>query len=152
VGRRTRARECAVQMLYQWDIGGAGMDEVASSFWLVRSTVAETREMAERLARGAQQRVGEIDVAIAEAVTHWRIERLSAVDKSILRIATYELMCERQTPAAVVLNEAVDMARRFGEADSPLFVNGVLDAICRALRTSEWNARRGARGVDKHDV
>jgi len=136
-------------MLYQWEISAAEMDDVAASFWLVRSTVEETRDMAERLARGAVRQVSEIDAAIAAAVKHWRMERLSVVDKCILRIGTYELMCERQTPAAVVLDEAVDMAKRFGEADSSLFVNGVLDAICRELRGPEWSARQEARGVDK---
>jgi N utilization substance protein B len=134
MGRRTRARECAVQMMYQWDIGRAPMDEIAASFWQVRSTVDETKSMAERLVRGAERRLAEIDAAIAEAATHWRIERLAVVDKSILRIATYELMAEAQTPAAVVIDEAIDMAKRFGDANSPPFVNGVLDAIGRAVR------------------
>jgi N utilization substance protein B len=139
-------------MLYQWEITGAAIGEVAESFWQVRSTVEDTRQMTERLARGAEQHVRQIDAAIAAATTHWRIERLPTVDKCILRIATYELMCERQTPAAVVLDEAVDMAKRFGEADSPAFVNGVLDAICRELRGPEWNARQAERRTDKHDA
>ena len=151
MGRRTKARECAVQMLYQKEITGAAMDEVAASFWEVRSTVTETREMAERLARGAQRQVLEVDAAIVAAVKHWRIERLSVVDKSVLRIGTYELMYERHTPAAVVLDEAVDIAKRFGEADSPAFVNGVLDAICREVRGSELSSRRDAKGVADHD-
>ena len=141
MGRRTRARECAVQMMYQWEVGRAPMDEIAASFWQVRSTVNETKSMAERLVRGAERRLAEIDAAIGEATIHWRIERLAVVDKSILRIATYELMAEAQTPAAVVINEAIDMAKRFGDADSPPFVNGVLDAISRAVR--------GAAGVGR---
>jgi N utilization substance protein B len=134
MGRRTRARECAVQMLYQWDLTQEPMEGVIESFWRVRSTVEETRRLAERLARGTRERIEEIDAAIAAALTHWRMDRLAAVDKCILRVATYELMAERETPAAVVLDEAIDMARRFGEADSPPFVNGVLDAVRRAVR------------------
>jgi N utilization substance protein B len=134
MGRRTRARECAVQMLYQWDLTQEPMEGVIESFWRVRSTVEETRRLAERLARGARERIEEIDAAIAAALTHWRMDRLAAVDKCILRVATYELLAERETPAAVVLDEAIDMARRFGEADSPPFVNGVLDAVRRAVR------------------
>jgi transcription antitermination protein NusB len=151
VGRRTKARECAFQMLYQWEITRVPMDEVVSSFSEVRSTVDETRQMAERLARGAQRQVDEIDAAIAKAVTHWRIDRLAVVDKSILRIATYELMSERQTPAAVVLDEAVDVAKRFGEADSAAFVNGVLDGVCRAVRGPEALAARETKGVARHE-
>lgn len=137
MGRRTRARECAVQMLYQWDLTQEPMEQVIESFWRVRSTVEETRRLAERLARGAHERVEEIDAVIAATLTRWRIERLAAVDKCILRVAAYELLAEPETPAAVILDEAVDIARRFGEADSPPFVNGVLDAVRRTVRGPE---------------
>jgi N utilization substance protein B len=123
-----------MQMLYQWDVAREPIAGVMESFWRVRSTVEETRRMAERLARGASERIEEIDAAIAQVLIHWRLERVAAVDKNILRIAAYELLAERGTPAAVVLNEAVEMARRFGEADSPPFVNGVLDALRRQVR------------------
>jgi N utilization substance protein B len=121
-------------MLYQWDITRDPMDRVIESFWRVRSTTDETRAMAERLARGAHGQVARIDDAIATASTHWRLERIAAVDRNILRIAAYELMLEPATPSSVILDEAVEMAKRFGEADSPPFVNGVLDAIMRAVR------------------
>jgi N utilization substance protein B len=134
MGRRTKARECALQMLYQWQITREPMESVVRSFWKVRTTTEATMAMAERLARGAQANVETIDGAIAAAATHWRLERLAAVDLSILRLGAYELMMEPETPAAVVLDEAVEMAKRFGEADTPAFVNGVLDAIMRKAR------------------
>ena len=134
MGRRTKARECALQMLYQWDMTRDPMERVVESFWRVRSTTEPTRAMAERLARGAQAHVGRIDEAIASASTHWRLERIAAVDRNILRLGAYELMMEPATPSSVVLDEAVEMAKRFGEADSPPFVNGVLDAIMRSVR------------------
>jgi N utilization substance protein B len=129
VGKRTRARECAFQMLYQWDIGKEPMDLVTDAFWKVRTTTDETRAAAERLARGAQAHASAIDAAISQVATNWKLERIAAVDLNILRIGAYELMMEPQTPPAVVLDEAVEMAKRFGEAGSPAFVNGVLDAI-----------------------
>jgi N utilization substance protein B len=129
VGKRTRARECAFQMLYQWDIGKEPMDQVTDAFWKVRTTTDETRAAAERLARGAQAHAGAIDAAISQVATNWKLERIASVDLNILRIGAYELMMETQTPPAVVLDEAVEMAKRFGEAGSPAFVNGVLDAI-----------------------
>jgi transcription antitermination protein NusB len=129
VGKRTRARECAFQMLYQWDIGKESMDLVTEAFWKVRSTTDETRAAAERLARGAQGHAEAIDAAIAGVTTNWKLERIASVDLNILRIGAYELMWEPKTPAAVVLDEAVEMAKRFGEEGSPAFVNGVLDAI-----------------------
>ena len=134
MGRRTKARECAFQMLYQWVSTGEPMDRVAEAFWRVRTTTEETRARAESLARGAQERAAAIDQAIASAATHWRLERLATVDLCIMRIAVYELMAEPATPSAVILDEAVEMARRFGEADSPAFVNGVLDNVMRTVR------------------
>lgn len=134
MGNRTKARECALQMLYQWDITREPMDRVAGLFWQVRSGTDQVKAMAERLARGAQAEHERIDDAIQRAATNWRFERLAAIDRNILRIASYELLCEPDTPSSVVIDEAVEIAKRFGEVDSPPFVNGVLDAIRRAVR------------------
>ena len=135
MGRRTRARECAFQILYQWQITGEPMSTVLESFWRVRSGTPAAKAMAERLALGAQARVAVLDGQIQEAATHWRLDRIAPVDRTILRLGAYELAEEKQTPAAVVLDEAVELAKRFGEADSPAFVNGVLDAIRKRVRT-----------------
>lgn len=121
-------------MLYQWDITREPMDRVAALFWQVRTTTDETRARAEALTRGAQGELPRIDAAIAEAATNWRFDRIAAVDRNILRIAAYELMMEPQTPASVVIDEAIEMAKRFSEAEAPAFVNGVLDAVKRAVR------------------
>jgi len=134
MGRRTKARECAFQMLYQWEITGLEMEKVVESFWRVRRTTSPTRTMADRLAIGAHSRVEEIDSAIEEAASNWRLDRIAPVDRTILRLGTFELIGEPDTPAAVVLDEAVELAKRFGEAASPGFVNGVLDAIRRRVR------------------
>jgi N utilization substance protein B len=121
-------------MLYQWDLTRAPMDEVAASFWRVRSGADEMKAMAERLARGAQSHVGRLDELIAESVINWRFDRIAAVDRNLLRLGAYELDMERDTPPSVVIDEAVEIAKRFGEADSPSFVNGVLDAVRRKVR------------------
>jgi N utilization substance protein B len=134
MGRRTKARECAFQLLYQWEITREPMGAVLEGFWRLRSGTPQVRAMAERLAVGAQARADELDAAIAEAATHWRLDRIAPVDRTILRLGVYELVAETQTPAAVVLDEAVELAKRFGEEDSPAFVNGVLDAIRRRVR------------------
>ncbi len=134
MGRRTKARECAFQLLYQREITGEPMDAVVEGFWRLRSGMPAMRAMAERLARGAQSRVGELDEAIATAATNWRLDRIAPVDRTILRLGAYELVAEAETPAAVILDEAVELAKRFGEAESPAFVNGVLDAIRRRVR------------------
>ena len=121
-------------MLYQWDLTRAPMDEVAASFWRVRTSTEATKAMAERLARGAQAHAPRLDGLIAEAATNWRFERIAAVDRNLLRLGAYELDMERDTPPSVVIDEAVEIAKRFGEADSPAFVNGVLDAVRRMVR------------------
>jgi transcription antitermination protein NusB len=109
---------------------------VLDGFWRLRSGTPQMRAMAERLATGAQSRAADLDAGIAEAATHWRLDRIAPVDRTILRLGAYELEVETETPAAVVLDEAVELAKRFGEVDSPAFVNGVLDAIRRRVRGS----------------
>ena len=130
MGRRSKARECAFQMLYQWEITSEPIDGVIEGFWRVRSGTPAAREMADRLARGAQAEAAALDAMIEESAKNWRLERLAAVDKNLLRLGAYELLREK-TPPAVVIDEAVELAKRFGEKDSPAFVNGVLDAIMK---------------------
>jgi len=141
MGKRTKARECAFQMLYQWASSREPIGRVTEAFWSVRSTTDETRARAERLALGAHERIEAIDSVIQAASENWRLDRMAPVDLNIMRIATYELMAEVGTPVAVVLDEAVEMARRFGEEDSPAFVNGVLDRVMRELKGSGEGTR-----------
>ena len=143
MGRRTKARECAFQMLYQWDMTHEAMDRVIESYWKVRSTTDRTRSLADRLARGAQAQVERIDQEITQVSKNWRFDRIAAVDRNIIRIGVFELVNDGETPSAVIIDEAVEMARRFGEADSTAFVNGVLDAIMRRVR-GEGKRARGA--------
>jgi N utilization substance protein B len=134
MGKRTKARECALQMLYQWDVTRDPMDRVAGLFWQVRTSTDETRAMAERLARGAQGEMERLDEEITRASHNWRFDRIATIDKNILRLAVYELLREPGTPSSVVIDEAVELAKRFSEVDSPPFVNGVLDAIKARVR------------------
>jgi N utilization substance protein B len=141
-------------MLYQWDLTREPMERLAELFWRVRTATdqaplaAPTREAAERLARGAQAELARIDEAIAGAGAHWRFERLAAVDRNILRLGVYELLFTPDTPPEVILDEAVQIAKRFGEADSPAFVNGVLDAVRQKVRPPvEVSPVKGAPGA-----
>jgi transcription antitermination protein NusB len=144
VGRRTKARECAFQILYQWDVTREPIEHVFSLFWKVRSGTPEMKRMAERLARGAQANVERLDEAVTAALTNWRFDRVAGIDRNIMRLAAYELMHEKETPASVIIDEAVEMAKRFGEADSPPFVNGVLDAVKTKVRDSGSGKAKGA--------
>src|SRR5688572_32649240 len=98
MGKRTKARECALQMLYQWDMTKDPVRRVVESFWKVVSTTDEIRAMAERLVLGAHGELPALDEAITAASKNWRFERIAAVDKNILRIATFEPMRDLQTP------------------------------------------------------
>jgi N utilization substance protein B len=133
MGRRTKARECALQILYQLEVRGVAPDTAIAAFWQLRTASPEAKAMAERLVRGASSHRERIDAAIARQATRWRMDRIATVERNILRIGVYELMEEPETPPAVVIDEAVEMAKRFGEAESHAFVNGVLDGIRRSL-------------------
>jgi len=146
MGKRTKARECALQMLYQWDITRDPMDRVAGLFWQVRTSTDETRAMAERLARGAQNDIERLDEEITRSSKNWRFDRIAAIDKNILRLAVYELLREPGTPSSVVIDEAVELAKRFSAVDSPPFVNGVLDAIKARVRGEPAGESGGSRG------
>lgn len=133
---RRRAREAAVQMLYQWEIGRTPINEVLESFWRYRDAAEETlpeaqQALAESLAAGVTGQLGNIDPVIGEAAEHWRLERMNVLDRLILRIAVYELLYHPDTPARVIINEALELARTFSNDDAVRFVNGVLDAIRR---------------------
>jgi|SRR5437762_1396060 len=134
---RHRAREAAVQMLYQWEVGKASMVEVGQTFWTGPAATEpcgeELREFATKLATGVTGTVTDIDPMITEAAQNWRIERMNVLDRLILRMAIYEFLHEPETPAKVIINEALELARTFSTDDSVRFINGVLDAVRRTL-------------------
>ena len=135
---RHRGRETAIQMLYQWEVGKTSMDDVRTTFWIgpasEEALSEDHRAFALSLADGASARVAEIDPIIGEAAEHWRIERMNVMDRLILRLAVYEFLHESETPAKVVINEALELARTFSNDDSVRFINGILDAIRRKLQ------------------
>lgn len=136
--RRHQAREAAVQMLYQWEVGRASMVEVRQTFWTHQADGApelpdDVRAFATTLADGVAARVEELDPLIAEAAEHWRVERMNVMDRLILRLAVYEFLHEPATPARVVINEALELARSFSGDEAVRFINGILDAIRRTL-------------------
>ena len=140
IGRHPRheARQAALQMLYQWEVGRASMPDVLRTFWLHDEAPAselsdEHRGFAEALATGVTDQVGNLDPLIAEAAEHWRLERMNVMDRLILRLAVYEFLHEAETPARVIINEALELARTFSHDEAVRFINGLLDAIRRRL-------------------
>jgi len=132
-GTRRQAREAAVQILFELDLGGAELDAVLMQFRSARSPGREVKGFAEALVREAWSRRQEIDARIQECADNWRLERMAAVDRNVLRLAVSELLAPDPEPAAVILDEAIEIAKRFGNADSGTFVNGVLDAVRKRL-------------------
>jgi N utilization substance protein B len=134
---RHRAREAALQMLYQWEVGRAPIEEVCRDFWAAGTPGAPPSEpvrgFATTLAGGVAARTGQLDPIIAEAAEHWRLERMNVMDRLILRLAVYEFLHEPETPGKVVINEALELARSFSADESVRFINGILDAIRRTL-------------------
>jgi transcription antitermination protein NusB len=134
---RHRAREAALQMLYQWEVGRTPIDEVCRTFWTGGPAGAppseDVRAFATSLALGVAARSAQLDPLIVEAAEHWRIERMNVMDRLILRLGVYEFLHEPDTPAIVVINEALELGRTFSADESVRFINGILDAIRRTL-------------------
>lgn len=133
MGSRRKARECALQLLYQLDMGGNDFKRVIEQYWKQLDEPLEegVHEFSEKLVEGAWENRGEIDQMIASYSNNWKINRMAAVDKNILRLAIYELLYCPDIPVKVTLNEAVEIAKRFGTAESGSFVNGILDNVAR---------------------
>lgn len=133
MGTRRVAREYALQMLYQWDLRREDLDTSIATFWEVNHSVDHLREFAERLVRGTVEHLEEIDRLIVRHAKHWRLERMETLDRNLLRMATEELLFQEKTPPTVVINEAIEIARRFSTRDSPQFINGLLDSIHKEI-------------------
>lgn len=137
-GGRRRARETALQALYQIDVGGIAPVDVDAALETFFSLYAqdedeETRKFAGELVRGCAERFEAIDTKIRDVSRHWRIERMARVDRNVMRLAVYELLALPDVPRRVTLNEAVELAKRYGDENSASFVNGVLDKIASEL-------------------
>ena len=134
MGSRRKSRELAMQMLFQGDLGKQRPGEVEKLFWDSRDDVdEETRGFADDLHRLATRREEEVDSLIVKHAQNWRLERMPTVDRNLLRTATAEMLGFPSTPSAVVINETLEIAKRYAAPESLNFLNGVLDAIGRDL-------------------
>jgi transcription antitermination protein NusB len=134
MGTRRKSRELAMQMLFQGDLGKQKPEEVERLFWEAREDVdEETKGFADDLHRVATQREDEVDALIQKHAQNWRLERMPVVDRNLLRAAIAEMLGYPKTPAAVIINETLEIARRYAAPESIHFLNGVLDAVGREL-------------------
>jgi N utilization substance protein B len=120
-------------MLFQIDLTDGRPEEVFPAFWQSREADAELREFSESLVLGVAESRDGMDEVIAGAASHWRIDRMAVVDRNVLRLAAYEMIHRPDTPKAVVIDEAIEVAKKFGGEESGAFVNGILDAVLRRL-------------------
>jgi len=127
--KRTKARESVLQMLYQADVTDDSIGMILERYWKERKRNPEVIEFANEIAKGASERLKEIDGVIAEYSENWDIDRMPIIDRNILRLATYELLFMDDIPPKVTIDEAVELANRYGSVNSGKFVNGVLDKI-----------------------
>jgi N utilization substance protein B len=126
---RRKAREAAVQMLYQIDLSGESLERAIGLYQQHLGSPADADDFAIQLVRGCHAALESIDAKIREVSKHWRLERMARVDRNILRLATFELLQLPEVPRKVTINEAIELAKRFGDENSPAFINGVLDRI-----------------------
>jgi transcription antitermination protein NusB len=156
MGKRRRAREMAIQMLYQNELGGSPIDEIFASFDLdsfledteaaaeaedhggpsavARAQAEESFRRARELVEGTLEQRRQIDEMIRNQADNWRLERMPAIDRNILRLAIFEMLSDQTVPRVVVVDEAIELAKRFGSEDSGRFVNGLLDGILNSRR------------------
>jgi len=139
VDKRTRARELAIQGLYQLDVQGSDLLELLGEFFIENTDDDLVRKLASDWTRGTWENLAQCDELIVASTIKWRLSRLSAVDKSILRLAVYQLKFCPDIPPRVVINEAIELAKKFSTAQSSGFVNGVLDAVVNKLKTEAQN-------------
>ncbi len=133
MGARRKGREIAVQILYQADVAGVPLTEAFSTYEGYFKPSKRAMEFAKELVNGVAEKQKEIDTWIERFSKHWKLSRMSAIDRNILRLATYELLYRPDIPPKVSINEAVELAKAFGSEESAAFVNGILDAIYRHL-------------------
>jgi transcription antitermination factor NusB len=131
VDKRTRARELAIQVLYQLDVQGSNLLGYLDNFFIENETDDTVRKLASDWSKGTWENLAACDELIMASTIKWRMSRLSPVDKSILRLAVYQLKFCPDVPTKVVINEAIELAKKFSTVQSPSFVNGVLDAIVK---------------------
>jgi len=143
MGTRRKAREAALQFLFQDDFkadqltGETGLDARFEQFCALYQISHKARPYALDLLHGIHARREAIDAAIRQHATNWRLERIAGTDRSLLRVSIYELLFATDVPAQVAINEAVEIAKRFGSEESPSFINGILDAVQQSLQSED---------------
>ncbi len=131
MGARRKARELVLQMLYQHDMSGNAPDMIVDTFDDLQKSKPNTRDFATKIFRGTVDNLSEIDGMIQAQADNWRLSRMAVVDRNIIRMSIYEFLHESSTPKLVVIDEAIEIAKKFGTEKSSQFINGILDGILK---------------------
>jgi N utilization substance protein B len=135
MGRRRRARELALQLLYQLDLGGERDAETTiDEFWGQQTVPEDVRVFADNLVRGTKAHQPKIDELLGRFAEHWELDRMAVVDRNVLRVGVFELLWGHEVPPKVAINEALEIARKFSTEDSIRFINGLLDRVRREMQ------------------
>ena len=133
MGKRKKSRELALQVLYQMDVCKGDGEELFIRFWQHFTPSDELKDFSHKIVQGVCEHRDEIDALIEKHSEHWRLARMTIVDRNILRSAVYELLCCSDVPTKVVLNEAIELGKKFGSEKSPPFINGILDKVSQKI-------------------
>ena len=136
MSKRREGREAALQLLYSWQTLPTGVDQDIAEFWKLRRTDEPVREHAMALYQGVKAHLPAIDQRLTDCLENFSFERHSAVDRNILRVALFEMFHDTNVPPVVSMNEAIEIAKRFGGEDSGRFVNGILDRLIKEVNRS----------------
>ena len=131
MGARRKARELALQMLYQFDLSSNPPQQIVDTFEELQKSKPNTREFATKIFHGTIENLEKIDEMIAAQADNWRISRMAVVDRNIIRMSIYELLNEPETPKLVIIDEAIEIGKKFGTQKSSQFINGILDGILK---------------------
>jgi len=129
MGKRRRARELALQVLYQLDIREERSEHILQEFWEENDVEQDVRNFANTLIKGVEEKKLEIDKLLTEFAFNWNLSRMSVIDRTILRLGSFEILFLKEIPVAVSINEAIELAKIFGTDDSFKFINGILNRV-----------------------
>src|SRR5215469_6660354 len=132
MSQRSKSREFALQMLFQWEMGKQEPSRIEDGFWKIAHAQKPVRDFANQLFESGAARAAELDPIIAQHAQNWRLERIAAIDRTILRLALAEMRTS-STPTTVVINEAVELAKKFSSEEASGFINGILDAAAKSF-------------------
>jgi N utilization substance protein B len=146
MGKRRKARECVLQVLFQLEFNTTDPESLIRRYWEYQKVTDDVREYGNWLIEGIRAHAGEVDATIQSTSVNWRIPRMAVVDRNILRIAVYELLFEKTLVPAIVINEAIEIAKKYSGEEASVFINGILDAVRKTLQAGKDFSKEGTDG------